>query len=296
MTATNEIPADAPVVDEQMIANLNSMAQQDPKLYALMQRVVQGLASPEDVEEFKKYITKAQEQVSTTSSKQPKKVNLTKIPNVELSFTYDVDAVSRNMYAAFATEPANDFLMKKFFNVPTSEYCSPYRIHALMHLINSIYYDKGAELIQANNFHATAIWTNPDQPVDFPRTNDETFNSIFFDDLTQVKAKILPDGMKYYYLFCIGRDPNDMETKGSVRSIFEYYKERADRENVAICLEAINDHARSVYEYFGFKNYKTFRYGVGEVDENGALDPNGEGFTGYLMIYHKDADNIFNKL
>lgn len=102
--------------------------------------------------------------------------------------------------------------------------------------------------------------------------------------------------MKYYYLFCIGRDPDDMTTKGSVRSIFEYYKERADRENVAICLEAISDKARSVYEYFGFKNYKTFKYGVREVDSKGQVDKNGEGFTGYLMIYHKNADELFNKL
>ena len=102
--------------------------------------------------------------------------------------------------------------------------------------------------------------------------------------------------MKYYYLFCIGRDPDDLKTKGSVRSIFEYYKERADRENVAICLEAISEKARSVYEYFGFKNYKTFKYGVGEVDSKGNFDKNGEGFTGYLMIYHKDADKLFNQL
>ncbi|CAL9738024.1 hypothetical protein MOSE0_N01398 [Monosporozyma servazzii] len=284
----------AQVIDPKMISNLNSMASQDPNLYSLMQRVVQGIASPEDVEEFKTYITMAQEMPQTTED--PVDMNLTTIPNVTLSFTYDVDAVSRNMYKAFALEPANDFLMKKFFNIPIEEYCSEYRIHALMHLINSYYYDKGAELVQANDFHATAIWTTPERPVNFPRTNDEKFNAVFYDESTAVKERVMPKGMKYYYLFVIGRNPDDLTKKGSVRAIFEYYKQRADKENAAMCLEAINDHARSVYEYFGFKNYNTFKYGVGEVDSKGQLDKNGEGFTGYLMIYHKDADKIFNKL
>lgn len=282
------------VIDSKMIANLNAMASQDPNLYSLMQKVVKGIATPEEVEEFKTYITMAQEMVSDDTSKNTS--NLTKIPNVTLTFTYDVDRVSRCMYKAFESEPANDFLMKKFFNVPIEEYCSQYRIHAYMHLINAYFYDNGAEFIQANDFHAVAIWTAPEILVKVPRTNDETFNKVFFDDLEEVKQKLLPDGMKYYYLFCIGRNPDDITTKGSVRSIFEYYKERADRENVAICLEAISDKARSVYEYFGFKNYKTFKYGVGEFDSKGQMDKNGEGFTGYLMLYHKDADRLFNKL
>lgn len=224
--------------------------------------------------------------------------NVSQTPGVHLSHTDNVDAVSRNMYKAFANEPANDYLMKKFFNIPinNNEPVSKYRIHALMHLINAFYYDRGAELVQANSFHATAIWTHPNNPVDFPRTNDDRFNSIFFDQLSTLKNKIMPPGMKYYYLFCIGRDPSNKSTTGSVRSIFQYYKSRADAENVAICLEAINEHAKSVYEYFGFKNYLTFKYGVGEVDSNGHPNTKGEGFTGYLMIYHKDADTIFNPL
>ncbi|KAK5962057.1 uncharacterized protein PWA37_000087 [Arxiozyma heterogenica] len=282
------------VIDSKMIANLNAMASQDPKLYSLMQKVVKGTATPEEVEQFKAYISMAQDMVSDDTPKNTS--NLTKISNVTLTFTYDVDRVSRCMYKAFESVPANDFLMKKFFNVSIDEYCSQYRIHAYMHLINAHFYDNGAEFIQANNFHAVAIWTAPEILVKVPRTNDETFNKVFFDDLEEVKQKVLPNGMKYYYLFCIGRDPDDVTTKGSVRSIFEYYKERADRENVAICLEAISDKARSVYEYFGFKNYKTFKYGVGEVDSKGHVDKNGEGFTGYLMIYHKDAEKLFNKL
>ena len=78
------------------------------------------------------------------------------------------------------------------------------------------------------------------------------------------------------------------EVRGSVRAIFETYKRKADQEGVALVLEAINEHAKSVYEYFGFKNYLTFCYGKGEVDSQGRPDPNGEGFTGYLMIYNKD--------
>ncbi|CCF57780.1 hypothetical protein KAFR_0D01340 [Kazachstania africana CBS 2517] len=216
--------------------------------------------------------------------------------NVRLSFTKNLERLSNVIALAFEKMPCNDYLMRKFLNVPVTEPYSQYRVNAISNYLTAFYYDNGAELVQANDFHAVAIWTTPKTPVNMPRTNDEKFNQVFFDELGQIKERLIPKEIQYYYLFVIGRDPNDSVTKGSVRSIFEYYIDRADKENAAIALEAISESAKKVYEYFGFKNYKTFQYGVGEVDSQGVVDSNGQGFTGYLMVYHKDADKLFNKL
>ncbi|CAI4765633.1 BDH_1b_G0049560.mRNA.1.CDS.1 [Saccharomyces cerevisiae] len=117
---------------------------------------------------------------------------------------------------------------------------------------------------------------------------------FFFHDLTVRKHEVMPLGMDYYYLYAIGKDPSHPEIRGSVRKILEKYKTKADKANCALALEAISEHARSVYEYFGFKTYLVFQFGVGEVNSKGEPDPQGKGFTAYLMLYHKDADTIFH--
>ena len=207
---------------------------------------------------------------------------------VPLNQTHDIVKACECLNKAFAYSPANDYLMKKFFNVPIQEKCSKERINSMLAYHLHLYDDYGAEIVEANNYDAVAVWTTPKSHFAQDKTNDPVFNQIFFDLLGDKTKEVLPPGVGYYYLFIIGKDLTHPEIRGSIRKIFETYKARADAENCAMVLEAITPKAKSVYEYFGFKNYLDFQYGQNEVDSEGNYDPHGEGFTGHLMIYYKD--------
>ncbi|SCU99296.1 LAFA_0G23156g1_1 [Lachancea sp. 'fantastica'] len=204
---------------------------------------------------------------------------------VPVNRTTDIDRATLTLAKAFHESRANDYLMKKFANISVHEKVSKMRINAVLHYFNTEYSDKGGEIVEANDFDAVAVWTGPGHHFDQELTNDPEFNRIFFDELHDKREELLQD-IDCYYLFIIGKDLSQPQVRGSVRAIFDHYKQRADAEGVALVLEAINEHAKSVYEYFGFKNYYTFTYGVNEVDSEGNPDPHGEGFTGYLMLYY----------
>lgn len=193
---------------------------------------------------------------------------------------------------AFKNSPAFHFISKKILNIPLAEEVPTGTIitNIILPFLDSPY----GEVSEVNNFDAVAVWSLPPH-VPKTRSNDVKFNKDFIDDLNRRIKQVIPKSINYYYLFCIGKNLNEKGIRGSVRKIFEEYKRRADEENCAIVLEAIAEHARSVYEYFGFRNYKTFKYGEGEVDSSGNCNSNGEGFTGYLMIYHKDGNKVLKE-
>ncbi|CAR30088.1 Iat4p [Lachancea thermotolerans CBS 6340] len=199
----------------------------------------------------------------------------------------NIERATLTLAKAFHDSKANDYLMKKFANIPSSEEVPKARINEILHQFNLLYAAKGGEIVEANDFDAVAVWTGPGHHFDQDLTNDPVFNHIFFEVLHDKRDEILKE-LDCYYLFIVGKDLTNPKVRGSVRAIFDTYKRKADEEGVALVLEAINEHARSVYEYFGFKNYHTFHFGAGEVDANGKANPNGEGFVGYLMIYYKD--------
>ncbi|CAB4254101.1 uncharacterized protein KABA2_03S12584 [Maudiozyma barnettii] len=204
---------------------------------------------------------------------------------MEVTPVEDVERACGTLLAAFHDSSANDFLNCKFQDVPLEETLASHsRADELTRNTIMFYVDRGAEFVQTGDYATVAIWTVPHKHVAVDRTKDERFNAVFLDESQRVKERVIPQGMQYYYLFMVGRDPVSA-VKGSVRALFDHYIERANRENVALVLEAISDHARDVYEHFGFVNYNTFKYGAGEVDSNGHLDSNGDGHTGYLMIY-----------
>ncbi|EHN00284.1 YDR391C-like protein [Saccharomyces cerevisiae x Saccharomyces kudriavzevii VIN7] len=211
-----------------------------------------------------------------------------------VNLTCDVERASKTLFKAFEKSYANDYLMKKFFHVPITEKVSRARINAMIHYYTTCYNDLNGEVAEANDFDAVAIWSRPGCHLPATLSDDESFNKIFFDDLTARKHEVMPEGMDYYYLYAIGKDPSHPEIRGSVRKILEEYKLKADKANCALALEAISEHAKSVYEYFGFRTYLVFQFGVGEVNCMGEPDPQGEGFTAYLMLYHRDANSIFH--
>ncbi|CAI4059132.1 Iat4p SKDI_04G6020 [Saccharomyces kudriavzevii IFO 1802] len=209
-----------------------------------------------------------------------------------LNKTAGVGRAAKTLAIAFSDSPAFHYIAKKFENIPFTENVSTETITA--NIISPYLNMPYGEVSEVNDFDAVAVWSLPPHGPK-ARSNDSKFNKDFIDDLNERKKQVIPENINYYYLFCIGKNLNEKNIRGSVRAIFEEYKRRADKENCAIVLEAIAEHARSVYEYFGFRNYKTFKYGEGEVDSRGNYDPNGEGFTSYLMIYHKDGNKVLRE-
>ncbi|CAB4254100.1 similar to Saccharomyces cerevisiae YDR391C Putative protein of unknown function, possibly involved in zinc homeostasis [Maudiozyma barnettii] len=197
----------------------------------------------------------------------------------------DFDRACTAIQNAFREEPSYWYLACKLQDKPLDiAIGSPNTVDLLTREFFTHYHDHGAQIMQAGDYATIAIWTSPSVSVPMARTSDEAFNKIFFDTSLEIKHKVIPQGMQYYYLFMIGKDP-ESPVKGSVRAMFDHYTERANKENVALVLEAISEHARDVYAHFGFVNYNTFKYGVGEVNNKGQLDSNGDGHTGYLMVY-----------
>ncbi|XBW37524.1 hypothetical protein QEN19_003106 [Hanseniaspora menglaensis] len=208
----------------------------------------------------------------------------------QVKFTDDFQRAAITLNNAFEKSPSNDYLMKKFMNIPLDQPCSRNRIKSIIEYFCAFYHDNGAEIAEVDDFNTVAVYTTPKNHVEQWMTNDEVFNQIFFHDLHDLYDKYIPEGMEYYYLFIVGRDLTDTtKGKGNLRAIFESYKKRADESNSCIVLEAISEEAKTIYQYFGFKVYSKFNYGSKEVNGKGELDPNGEGFDAYLMIYHKDV-------
>lgn len=212
-----------------------------------------------------------------------------------IKITNDVLKASSTLCKAFSQSAAGDYIMKKFFNISIQEPVSRKRIDAMIHYYTALYHDLEGEIIESNDYDAVALWSTPGKHLTSAKTNDPVFNKNFIEDLSARKKEVIPEDIGYYYLFMIGKDLSKPEIRGSVRAIFQEFKARADEKNCAIVLECISDHAKQVYEYFGFEDYLTFRYGVGEVNSKGEYDPNGEGFVGHLMFYHKDGDKILRK-
>ncbi|CCH58272.1 hypothetical protein TBLA_0A04790 [Henningerozyma blattae CBS 6284] len=209
-----------------------------------------------------------------------------------LQETSDVVRASRTLERAFAPSKSSDYLFKKFFNVPITEKCSRERIDAMIHYYTAMNHDLGAHITEVNNFDGAAIWTAPGQHLPAKPTNDPQFNDQFFTQTAICKKNVLPEGMDYYYLFMIGKDLSHPEIRGSARAILTDLTRRADEDNCAVILECISDHAKGVYEHFGFKSYLTYYFGVNEVNQDGLPDPKGTGFKADLMFYHKDGSKV----
>ncbi|OKL60156.1 hypothetical protein UA08_04904 [Talaromyces atroroseus] len=140
---------------------------------------------------------------------------------------------------------------------------------------------RGAELIEADNFAAAAIWFPPG--VDLPASPDDDPRVIEYREISGKVKKQFLNGRKYWYLNMIGRHP-DRKEPGVIRALFEPYFTRAQEQGVPLWLEAISEHSKQVYEHLGFKTVATMRMGVGKASADGELQEGGEGVLVYAMI------------
>ncbi|CCH63043.1 hypothetical protein TBLA_0J00430 [Henningerozyma blattae CBS 6284] len=210
---------------------------------------------------------------------------------VNVQQTANVVKASRTLELAFRSK-ATDYLTKKFFDVPVQEKYSRQRIDAMIHYFTAVNYDYGAHIMEANDLIGVMIYTAPGKHLPVKLTSDLKFNKQYLEKINLRKKEIIPKEIDYYYLFMIGKNPENPNVKGSTRALINDLKNRANNDNCAIVLEAISEQAKEVYRYFGFKTYLTYNYGVGEVNSKGELDSQGCGLTAHLMAYHKDGDKI----
>lgn len=115
-----------------------------------------------------------------------------------------------------------------------------------------------------------------------------TLSSSYIHPLTEEVALFLV--LFFHPGLLIGRNLNQPHIKGSARAIVDYLKRKADEQNVAVVLEAINERAKGIYQHFGFVDYGAFQYGVGEVNSKGEPDSNGKGLKANFMAYYKDGE------
>ncbi|QLQ82239.1 hypothetical protein HG537_0G04940 [Torulaspora globosa] len=203
--------------------------------------------------------------------------------------TNDVANVQRTLAIAFADSAPCHYLNKKFQDIPTSKQLSDEELYGTYRTFCEDFQARGGFLLESNNFDCVAIVLPPqDKPAKTARTQDPRFNEQFIDTIARHKEALgLGTKVKYYYLFMIGKNLEQPEVRGSARAVLTYLKQKADEQDAAVVLEAINDKAKKVYEYFGFVDYADVNYGQGDVDSNGQPDPNGKGFVLNLMVYYK---------
>lgn len=146
------------------------------------------------------------------------------------------------------------------------------------------YAEVGSQVVEAGDFSAIALWVPPN--VELAPGSDQ-LNHRFEEAISKGKIahKRHFENKPHWNLSFLARDPN-RDTKGVVSAVVRPFLERALKEDVPASLMAVSDHAKNVYEHFGFKVLETIPLGVGEVDEDGKDDKEGKGLKSYLMAFN----------
>ncbi|EXJ58169.1 hypothetical protein A1O7_05594 [Cladophialophora yegresii CBS 114405] len=176
----------------------------------------------------------------------------------------------------------------------------------------------GAELVQAGNWSAIALWEPPSfQGKTFidskarppallsewrarvkqakakylgvpcsraPSSSDEDSNS----DANSNASQLDPDSVQlrpFYHLSFLARNPSVERVPRSINAVITPFLERAKAENVPAWLEATSLQAVNVYLHFGFRIVETITVGIGKVNAAGWPADDGEGVTAWALIF-----------
>ncbi|KAJ9252951.1 hypothetical protein DTO207G8_4471 [Paecilomyces variotii] len=139
----------------------------------------------------------------------------------------------------------------------------------------------GAELVEAGNWAAVAVWFPPGRSIPIEDNPDPRVKE-YRDTFAQIKKQHLR-GREYWYLNLIGRHPNRTDA-GAVRALIDPYLKKAREQGAAVWLEAITEHGKQVYEHLSFRTVAEVRIGVGKTNSKGEFDENGEGILVYGMM------------
>jgi hypothetical protein len=158
----------------------------------------------------------------------------------------------------------------------------------------------GAELVEAGDFSALALWESPNLAVKLSVKAQEPAGEIvteWRDAARRLKATYVgtesdPSGSEtklrpFYHLSFLGRNPDQPSTPGAISAVVLPFLERAREENVPAWLEATSPRAVAIYQHFGFQVCEEVVIGRGKCDDRG-YPCSGEQATGvsaWGMIY-----------
>lgn len=175
------------------------------------------------------------------------------------------------------------------FNIPRI------RKHVTQGITNSAY--DGAELVEAGNFSALAVWETTaykGQPFTETMRNAGPIREEWRIKVKDLKERYIgletkedgSQGLKpFYHLGFLVRNPNEPSVPGAISAVMRPWLQRAENEGVPVWLEATYLHAVDVYKHFGFRLVEQVRLGVGCRDADGWPEEGGVGIRGYIMIY-----------
>lgn len=155
----------------------------------------------------------------------------------------------------------------------------------------------GADLIQAGDFSALAVWESPDyQGVPFQNlmANAGPIRSSWRGIVKDWKERFIgtetaDDGTQrfkpFYHLGFLAKNPDLPNVPGSIRAVMEYGLKRAEADGVPAYLEATYTHAVEVYQHFGWRLLETVWVGKGYVNAEGWPEKDGSGVETFAMIY-----------
>lgn len=194
---------------------------------------------------------------------------------VEFTQTTDKERVGRVFAKAFNTIKFDHYIS----NDKTRE-------EHTTELINRVqdFVDIGADVVQAGDFTAVAMWVGPHLEYPAPTGEPSERGKELKEKMKVAVEKHLKD-KPHWNLGFLGKDP-DKSVKGAVSAVVKPFLEKAKSDGVPAMLLGVDDHARDVYLHYGFKVVETLEVGVGVVNKEGVEDVNGEGLKAYLMIYN----------
>jgi hypothetical protein len=182
----------------------------------------------------------------------------------------------------------------------------------------------GAELVQAGNWSAIALWEPPSYvgkpfidskarpgpllsewkarvkaaqrrclAITPARSGDHdqvdstrTSPEVSASESESVEAATEETKLRpFYHLSFLARNPSSPRVPGSINAVISPFLERARAENVPAWLEATTRQAATVYAHHGFRLVEAITIGAGKVDAKGWPKEGGEGVTAYAMIF-----------
>lgn len=176
---------------------------------------------------------------------------------------------------------------------PSSMIDSPRRHrHFAQGIIDSA--ESGADLVQAGNWSAIALWEEPSyrgKPFIESKARPGPLLTEWRGKVMDAKKTYLssardPSQIRpFYHLSFLARNPSAPKVSGSIAAVIEPFLSRARDEGVPAWLEATTKQAATVYEHFGFRLVEEITIGRGSIDSEGWPREGGEGVTAYAMIY-----------
>ncbi|KAL1610719.1 hypothetical protein SLS60_002389 [Paraconiothyrium brasiliense] len=149
-------------------------------------------------------------------------------------------------------------------------------------------FEGGAILVESHDWAVVGLWFPPG--VEKKPNPASTISEGVAEYLTFYKAlrQEKLGGRPHWHLNIIARDPERTD-KGAVTAIFEPFLAEAKAKNVPVWLESTNEHAKGVYEHFGFKVVGQTRIGKGIAGRDGWAKEGGEGIETWGMIAGLDG-------